>query len=330
MSVVPDRVKARLAAARDVLEIEAEALKSLAERVDETFSLAVEALVSVRGTVVVCGVGKSGIVARKIAATLASTGTPAFFLHPSEAAHGDLGSLSSRDVVLAVSKSGEGDELLRLVPAFRKLGIRFIVMTGSISSSLARDADIVLDTSVAREACPMDLVPTASTTAALALGDALAVAVLKEKEIDEGQFADFHPGGALGRRLRLTVADVMHTGGDLPVVGEDSLMREAVLEIAKKRLGVTTVVDEDGRLAGILTDGDLKRILMKHENILSVRVGDVMSKNPKTIPGDELVVRALEVMETLGSSPITSLVIVDADGAAVGVIHIHDCLQAVG
>lgn len=176
----------------------------------------------------------------------------------------------------------------------------------------------------------MDLVPTASTTAALAFGDALAVAVLKEKEIDEEQFADFHPGGALGRRLRLTVADVMHVGGDLPVVGEDSLMREAVLEIAKKRLGVTTIVDGDGRLAGVLTDGDLKRILMKYEDILSMRVGDVMSKNPKTISGDELVVRALEVMETLGSSPITSLVIIDADGAPEGVIHIHDCLQAVG
>jgi len=261
---------------------------------------------------------------------VASTGTPAFFLHPSEAAHGDLGSLSPRDVVLAISKSGEGDELLQLVPAFRRLGIPLVVITGRIDSSLAREADIVLDATVEREACPMDLVPTASTTAALALGDALAVAVLKEKEVDAGQFADFHPGGALGRRLRLTVGEVMHSGDDLPVVSEDALMREAVVEIANKRLGVTTVVDAEGRLVGLLTDGDLKRILIQHEDILSVRVGDVMTRAPKTIRVDELVVTALELMETMGSSPITSLIILDEGGAPSGVIHIHDCLKAVG
>jgi len=316
--------------ATEVLSVEAEAIGRMADRIDESFSRAVEAIVNARGSLVVCGVGKSGIIGRKIAATLASTGTPSFFLHPSEAAHGDLGSLSPRDVVLAVSKSGEGDELLQLVPAFRRLGIPLIVITGRIDSSLARQADIVLDATVEREACPMDLVPTASTTAALALGDALAVAVLKEKEVDAGQFADLHPGGALGRRLRLTVGEVMHAGDELPVVSEDALMREAVVEIANKRLGVTTVVDGEGRLVGLLTDGDLKRILMRHEDILSVRVGDVMTTDPKTIRVDELVVRALELMETLGSSPITSLIILDEGGAPAGVIHIHDCLKAVG
>ena len=325
-----ERAQTHQDVAREVLGIEAEALGRIADRIDESFSRAVEAVVGARGSLVVCGVGKSGIVGRKIAATMASTGTPAFFLHPSEAAHGDLGSLGPRDVVLAISKSGEGDELLRLVPAFRRLGIPLIVITGCVDSSLAKEADIVLDATVEREACPMDLVPTASTTAALALGDALAVAVLKEKEIDAGQFADFHPGGALGRRLRLTVSEVMHSGDELPIVDEDALMREAVLEIANKRLGVTTVVDRAGRLVGLLTDGDLKRILMQHEDILSVRVGDVMTREPKTIDGDELVVRALELMETMGASPITSLVILGKVGAPSGVIHIHDCLKAVG
>lgn len=330
MSDGRDRAASRRDVAREVLGIEAEALSRMAERVDEAFSDAVETIVRARGSIVVCGVGKSGIVGRKIAATMASTGTPAFFLHPSEAAHGDLGSLGPRDVVLAVSKSGEGDELLRLVPAFRRMNIPLIVITGRPASSLAREADIVLDATVEREACPMDLVPTASTTAALALGDALAVAVLKEKEVDADQFADFHPGGALGRRLRLTVGEVMHGGDDLPVVGDDALMREAVLEIANKRLGVTTVVDAAGRLAGLLTDGDLKRILMKHEDILAVRVGDVMTRDPETVGASELVVRALELMEEHTPSPITSLIIVDEAGAPAGVIHIHDCLKAVG
>ncbi len=325
-----ERERTRRAVAKEVLGIEAEALVRMADRIDESFSRAVETIVNARGSLVVCGVGKSGIIGRKIAATVASTGTPAFFLHPSEAAHGDLGSLSPRDVILAISKSGEGDELLQLVPAFRRLGIPLIVITGRVDSSLAREADIVLDATVEREACPMDLVPTASTTAALALGDALAVAVLKEKEVDAEQFADFHPGGTLGRRLRLTVGEVMHSGDELPVVSEEALMREAVVEIANKRLGVTTVVDGEGRLAGLLTDGDLKRILMQHEDILSVRVGDVMTRDPKTIRVDELVVRALELMETMGSSPITSLIILDDGGAPSGVIHIHDCLKAVG
>jgi len=330
MTGTDEKRRTRLDSAREVLGIESEALTRIADRLDTAFADAVELVVNAAGSLVVCGVGKSGIIGRKIAATVASTGTPAFFLHPSEAAHGDLGSLSPRDVVLAISKSGEGDELLQLVPAFRRLGIPLIVITGRLESSLACQADIVLDASVAREAYPMDLVPTASTTAALALGDALAVAVLKEKELDADQFADFHPGGALGRRLRLTVGDVMHAGDELPVVSVDTRMREAVLEIANKRLGVTTVVDAAGRLVGLLTDGDLKRILMKHDDILSIRVGDVMTRDPKTIPADELVVRALELMETVGPSPITSLIIVDEAGAPAGVIHIHDCLKAVG
>lgn len=316
------------AAGRDVLETEAEALRDLSSRVGAEFVRAVRAILEAPGGLVVCGVGKSGIVARKVAATFASTGTRALFLHPGDAVHGDVGNVGSGDVVIAISKSGEGDELLRLVPVLRNLGVKIVALTGDPASSLAARADIVLDAGVAREACPMDIVPTASTTAALALGDALAVAVLSEKEIDRDALATFHPGGALGRRLLLRVRDVMHAGEDLPVVSPDSLMKDAIVEIAAKRLGVTTVVDAGGRLVGIVADGDLKRILMKRPDILEARVADVMTRDPKTIGPDELVAAALKKMETLG--PITSLIIVDDDGKPVGVIHIHDCLRAVG
>jgi arabinose-5-phosphate isomerase len=317
-----------VAAGRDVLATEAEALTDLSSRVGGEFVRAVRAILDAPGGLIVCGVGKSGIVARKVAATFASTGTRALFLHPGDAAHGDVGNVGRDDVVIAISKSGEGDELLRLLPFLRDLGVTIIALTGDPSSSLASRADIVLDASVAREACPMDIVPTASTTAALALGDALAVAVLREKEIDRDVLATFHPGGALGRRLLLRVRDVMHKGDGLPVVSSDSLMKDAIVEIAAKRLGVTSVVDAAGRLVGIVADGDLKRILMKRPDILDARVEDVMTRQPKTIGRDELVAAALEKMETLG--PITSLMIVDDDGKPEGVIHIHDCLRAVG
>jgi arabinose-5-phosphate isomerase len=321
---------ARIEEARKVIAIERAALDGVSERLGPSFSAAVGAILKSPGTVVVLGVGKSGIVARKIAATFASTGTPAVFLHPGDAAHGDVGVVGGNDVAIAVSKSGEGEEILRLLPIVKELGVPIIAITGSTGSSLARQADFVLDAGVEREACPMDLVPTASTTAALALGDALAVVVLREKEVDRDRFATLHPGGAIGRRLRLKVEDVMHRGADLPAVGENALMKEAIIEIADKRIGMTTVVDAAGELVGIIADGDLKRILMVRPDILEAKVSEVMTTHPKTIGGDELVAAALEKMETNAPGPITSLIVVDADGRPEGVIHIHDCLAAVG
>jgi arabinose-5-phosphate isomerase len=316
--------------AKDVLRVESRALDELSQRLGDGFIRAVAAIVGSTGSIVACGVGKSGLVARKIAATFASTGTRAMFLHPADAAHGDVGMVSEGDVILAFSKSGESEEMLSILPLLRQIGVILIAITGETESALGQAADIVLDVHVEREACPMDLVPTASTTAAMALGDALAVAVLREKEIDSDAFAAFHPGGALGRRLLLRVRDVMHSGDELPVVSAAALMKEAIVEIAGKRLGMTTVVDGEGRLAGIVADGDLKRILMKRADILDARVRDVMTIEPSTIGENDLVATALARMEAREPSPITSLIIVDADRRPVGVIHIHDCLRAVG
>ncbi len=315
-------------AGREVLRVESASVKALSERLDESFARAVRMVLESRGTVAICGTGKSGTVARKLAGTLSSTGTPAVFLHPTDAAHGDVGVVGSGDVVVAISKSGEGEDLLRILPVFRDMGARVIAITGSPRSTLAGEADVVLDASVEREACPMDLVPTASTTAALAMGDALAVAVLAEKDVDPDLFARYHPGGALGRRLLLRVSDVMHTGEEVPVVRGDATMREAICEIANKRLGMVAVVDDDRRLKGIVTDGDLKRIIMRREDMLDAPVGEFMTTSPRTIGRDELVAAALEKMESDG--PITSLLILDEDGSPDGVIHIHDCLRAVG
>ncbi len=325
--VLRDRLVAH---GREVLTIERDGIARLATDLGSDFAKAARRIIETEGRLVVCGVGKSGIVARKIAATFASTGTPAFFLHSSEALHGDLGTVGSGDVVLAVSKSGEGQELLAIMPVFRDIGVPIIAITGSTTSTLARGADIVLDASVEKEACPMDLVPTASTTVALALGDALAIVVMREKDVDVNRFAAFHPGGALGRRLLLRVRDAMHTGGELPVVRDTALMHEAIVEIANKRLGMTTIVDDGGRLAGIVSDGDLKRILMQRSDILDVPVQEVMVRNPKTIGEDILLAEALQQMETGAPSPITSLIVLDDDGCPKGVIHIHDCLKAVG
>jgi arabinose-5-phosphate isomerase len=319
----------RVRGARDVLAIEREALERVSSRLGPSFASAVRAILESSGTVIVLGVGKSGIVARKIAATFTSTGTPAVFLHPGDAAHGDVGMVGRNDVAIAVSKSGEGDEILRILPVFKGLGVPIIAITGEPASSLAREADVVLDAGVEREACPMDLVPTASTTAALALGDALAVVVLREKDVDRDLFAAFHPGGALGRRLRLRVSDVMHAGDGLPTISQTASMKDAIVEIADKRIGMTTVVDDAGRLAGIIADGDLKRILMVRPDILEARVSEVMTVAPRTIERGELVASALERMESNDPSPITSLIVVDEDGRPEGVIHIHDCLRAV-
>ncbi len=313
-----------LKVARRVLEAEAEAVRELAERLDERFLRALDLLEACRGRVVVTGIGKSGLVGKKIAATLASTGTPALFLHPAEGVHGDLGMVVRGDVVLAVSNSGETDELLILVPALKRLGVPLIVLTGNPRSTLAQHGDVVVDVSVREEACPLNLTPTTSTTAALAMGDALAVALLDRRGIQPDDFALVHPGGSLGRRL-LRVEDLMHRGAEVPIVREETPMREVVLEMTAKRLGTTGVVDAEGRLQGIITDGDLRRALQRDPRLFERMAVEIMTRSPKTIGGGELAAKALEVME---QHAITQLLIVDASRRPEGIIHLHDILRA--
>jgi arabinose-5-phosphate isomerase len=323
-----------LRTARRVIRIEAEEVARLETRLGEEFVEAVRLIVACigqGGKVVLTGIGKSGLVAKKVASTMTSTGTTAFFMHPVEAAHGDLGMLGPRDVVIAISKSGLSEELAALIPTFRRLGIRIIAVTGDSDSALARDSDLVLDSSVRQEACPFGLAPTASATCALALGDALAIAVFTERGLKPEDFAFHHPGGALGKRLLLMVKDIMHAGDAVPLVREDTTLRDALLEMIGKRLGVTGVVDSDGRLTGIITDGDIKRILMGHPDVGDIRevlVGSVMTPHPRTIDGDALVTRAIQRMEEDPRKLITCLVIVDQDGRPTGLVHMHDCLRA--
>lgn len=323
-----------LETAKRVIRIEAEEVARLEARLGGEF---VEAVAAIRsciergGKVIVTGIGKSGVVARKIASTMTSTGTTAFFMHPVEAAHGDLGMLGVNDLIIAVSKSGRSDEVAALLPTFKRLGIKMIAITGDTGSDLARDSDIVLDASVRQEACPLGLAPTASTSCALALGDALAIAVFVARGLRPEDFAFHHPGGSLGRRLLLTVEDIMHTGESIPLVRDDATMRDALMEIISKRLGVTGVVDGDGKLAGIITDGDIKRILMGRPDVKDIRdikVGGVMTPRPRTIPRDALVTRAIQQMEGDQDRLITCLMIVDSQGRPVGIVHIHDCLRA--
>ena len=316
--------------AADVLRIESNGILSIAARLDESFVRAVKLLESCHGKVVVTGMGKSGLICRKIAATLASTGTPSFFLHAGDALHGDLGMVKQGDVILAISNSGETDEILKLLPHIRHHGLKLVVMTGNLESTLAKAGDVVLDVKVAEEACPLGLAPTASTTAALAMGDALAVVVLEEKGFKEEDFALRHPGGILGRRLLLRVEELMHRGGDLPIVNHDTLMKEALFEITSKRLGVVGVINERGHLIGIVTDGDLRRGLQTHgERILNKRADEVMTPEPRTIGDDALASEALAKMEENTQRPITSLFVLENDSQKpVGVIHIHDILKA--
>ncbi len=313
-----------LKAARRVLEIEAEAVRGLLDRLDDRFTEAVRLLAGCRGRVVVTGMGKSGLVAKKVAATLAATGTPALFLHPADGVHGDLGMLVRGDVVVALSQSGETDELLALLPAIKRLGVPLVVLTGRPTSSLGRDGDVVLDVSVREEACPMNLTPTASTTAALALGDALAVAVLLRRGIGPEDVARLHPGGALGRRL-VRVEELMHRGPELPVVAADAPLAAVVREMSAKRLGATAVVGADGRLVGIVTDGDLRRAIERGGGGLPATVSGVMTRQPKTIGRGELAATALELMER---HAITQLLIVDDAGRPDGILHLHDLLRA--
>jgi arabinose-5-phosphate isomerase len=308
-----------------VLAIEKEALGGLEKRLGEEFARAVEFLMEAPGRVIITGIGKSGIVARKIVATLSSTGTPSVFLHPAEGLHGDVGVVTQDDLILAISYSGESDEILKLFPYFRWVGVKIIGMTGSAASRLARESDVVLDISVAREACPWDIVPTSSTTAALALGDALAVVLLKKRGFDLDDFAKRHPGGAIGRQIFLTVRDLMHTDNACPRVMLDVTLRDAIYEMTSKGLGMTTVIDKEDKLIGVVTDGDLRRIFQNTKQPLDLVVADVMVKNPKTINGNKLAAEALRIME---DNAITALIIADDDGRPEGVIHIHDILKA--
>jgi arabinose-5-phosphate isomerase len=314
-----------LALARQVLTIEADAVRNLAERIDGQFENAIAIILDCKGRVVVSGMGKSGHIARKIAATLASTGTPAFFLHPGEASHGDLGMITQDDVVIALSNSGESAEVISILPLIKRRGAKLIGMSGNPASTLARESDAHLNAAVDKEACPHNLAPTASTTAALALGDALAVALLDARGFTPEDFARTHPGGSLGRRLLVHVRDVMHSGEKLPVVSESASLKDALLEMTRKGLGMTAVVDEKSRLAGVFTDGDLRRTLEKSVDVHAAKIADLMTRNPKSIGPDQLAVEAVERMQEL---KINGLLVVDAEQKLAGALNMHDLLKA--
>ena len=312
----------RLALARDVLATEADAILNVSARLDAVFLRAVDAALACRGRLVVTGMGKSGHIGRKIAATLASTGTPAFFMHPAEAAHGDLGMITGDDMVLALSNSGETAEVVALLPALRRKGVSLLAITGRPESTLAREADWHLDAAVEREACPLGLAPTSSTTAALALGDALALTLLDARDFREEDFALSHPGGSLGKRLLVRVADVMHSGPALPVVRPDTRLKDALYEISRKGLGMTCVANERDELLGIITDGDLRRLMERAGDILMLTAEAVMTRNPVTIEQRALAAQALNVLE---ERKITSVVVAEGEPKrAVGVVHLHD------
>jgi arabinose-5-phosphate isomerase len=316
--------------AADVLRIEADGIASIISRLDANFVRAVELLAKCSGKVVVTGMGKSGLICRKISATLASTGTPSFFLHSADALHGDVGMVMKDDVILAVSNSGETDEILKILPHFKFLGLKLLVLTGNIDSTLAKAGDVVLDVGVKEEACPLGLAPTASTTAALATGDALAVVLLEHKGFREEDFALRHPGGILGRRLLLRVEDLMHRDRELPIVRSDTAIKEALFEITDKRLGVTGVVDEHEKLIGIITDGDVRRGLQTHGTaIFSKTAYEVMTTAPRSISRDALASEALAQMEQNTPRPITSLFVLDRGSKKpIGLIHLHDIFKA--
>jgi len=314
-----------LEVARHVIEIEEEALQNLVDSLDRNFLEAVKLIEKCKGRVIVTGVGKSGIVGKKIAATLTGFGTPAIFLHPSESLHGDLGIIQKDDVLIAISKSGESDEFHILIPLVKRWGIPVIAMTSNPDSELARESDIVLLVRIKREACPYDVAPTASTTAMMALGDALAIAVAEMKNLKLEDLAALHPGGAIGKKFWLKVEDMMLTGKEhVPIVYEGASMKEVILEMTTKR-GITSVVDNNGVLRGVITDGDLRRLLEKTSDIFKFKAKDVMTTNPKTITKDELAVAAARKMEHYG---ITALIVIDKEGKPIGVIHLHDLMRA--
>ena len=311
--------------ARETLEIEAAALLTLKDRLDERFPQAVDMMLGVQGRVVATGMGKSGHIGRKIAATLASTGTPAMFVHPGEASHGDLGMIKAVDLVLGISNSGESDELVAILPVLKRQGVPLIAMTGGLSSSLARHADVVLDTSVEKEACPLNLAPTASTTAQLAMGDALAVALLDARGFKPEDFARSHPGGSLGRKLLTHVSDVMRQGDEVPRVGPQASFSDLMREMSRKGLGASSVVDADGRVLGVFTDGDLRRLIEKGDDLRSLKASDVMHAQPRTIAAEALAVEAAEMTEL---HRITSILVVDDAGRLCGAINTNDLMRA--
>jgi arabinose-5-phosphate isomerase len=313
--------------AQNTLEIEARAVSALKPRIDGVFCKAVRLMAACEGRVVITGMGKSGLICQKIAATMASTGTPAFFLHPAEGIHGDLGMLMKGDVVLAVSNSGETEEIVKILPVIRRLGLKLISMSGNPSSTLARAGDVSLDISVAQEACPLGLAPTASTTATLAMGDALAVALIKLHDFQAEDFALFHPGGALGKRLLLKVEDLMHSGDDIPMVPMSTSVKEALFEITTKKLGITGVAADDGSLAGVFTDGDLRRCLEENARCLEQSIAEVMTTDPKRVLRHHLAARVLQRME---EHQITSLFVFETEESTVpiGIVHLHDLLKA--
>jgi arabinose-5-phosphate isomerase len=311
--------------AERVLRLEADGILGLVGKLDESFDRAVQMLRGCTGRVIVTGIGKSGIIARKVAATLASTGTPAHFLHPAEGVHGDVGMVARGDVVVALSNSGETEEMLAILPPLKRIGVPIALMTGKPQSTLARQSEIVLDISVPEEACPMNLAPTTSTTAALAMGDALAMALLELRGLRPEDYAALHPRGTLGWRALYRVADLMHTGEAVPVVREAAPLRDAIVEMTKRRLGMTTVIDCEGGLLGVITDGDLRRLHLRDVDIATLTAGEVATRHPKVIDADELAAKALDVMEAF---EITSLVIVDEDRRPSGIIHMHHILRA--
>ena len=326
MSAIPSFDPARaLQLARDTLDIEARALVGLKARQGEGFTRVVAAMLECRGRVVVMGMGKSGHVGRKIAATLASTGTPALFVHPAEASHGDLGMVTTGDVVLAISNSGESDELSAIVPAIKRIGVTLVAMTGRADSSLAEHADIVLSSEVDQEACPLNLAPTASTTAQMALGDALAVALLDARGFREEDFARSHPGGSLGRKLLMHVRDLMRSGDAVPRVGPQTSFNEMLREMTGKGLGFTAVAESDGRVLGIFTDGDLRRLIERGADLRALRAADVMHAGPKLVRADALAVDAAQVME---QHRITSVIVVDANDRLCGALNSNDLMRA--
>ena len=320
-------MQAMLEHAQDVLRMEAEAILELVPRIDENFAAAVNLILECEGRTVITGMGKSGLIGRKMAATLASTGTPSFYLHPAEGIHGDLGMVTAADVVIALSNSGETGEVLNILPSLRRIGAKIIAMVGNANSTLGKNADVILDVGVSKEACPLGLAPTSSTTAALAYGDALALALLKKHNFTASQFAIFHPGGSLGRKLLLTVGNIMHKGDENPTVLADTTVQDALVVITDKGLGAVSVVDENGIMQGVLTDGDIRRGLSKGVDFLQRPVRELMTANPKTITQDKLAAQALHLMESNKPKPITVLPVLDENRKVIGLLHMTDLVR---
>ncbi len=311
--------------ARSVIKEEAEAIFSLAKKLDKNFIQAVEMIYNCKGRVIITGMGKSGIIGKKIAATLTSTGTPSYFLHPADGIHGDLGMVMPEDIVVLISKSGDTGEINNLLSPMKLMGVKLIAITSEPNSTLAKHSDVILDIGVRKEACPLGLAPTTSTTATLVLGDALAIALLNKKDFKAENFALFHPGGMLGKQLLMKVEDLMHADNAVPIVKENDNFNQVLCEMTSKRLGMTTVVDKNKKFSGIVTDGDLRRILEKEHEVFKLKAGSIMTKNPKTISRDNLAVEALKKME---DHQITSLVIIDKKRFPIGIIHLHDIIKA--